>query len=101
MIFEQAIIEIQEGREAAFENGVSEALPIFRRARGFHSMQLERSIETPSRYLLIVGWETVEDHVNGFRNSEDFQLWRSLVADTFAAPPFVEHTAIVLSESKP
>lgn len=100
MIFERATIEVKEGQEDNFEKGVAEALPIFRRACGCHSIKLERSIESPSRYLLVVGWETVEDHVVRFRNSEDFQLWRSLVGHTFAAPPFVEHTAIILREPK-
>lgn len=97
MILEIATIEVKEGFEKDFESGVAEAVPVFRRAQGCRSMKLERSIEVPSRYHLVVGWDTLEDHVITFRNSADFQEWRSLVGHMFAAPPAVEHTATVLS----
>ncbi|HEV2594382.1 MAG TPA: antibiotic biosynthesis monooxygenase [Sphingomicrobium sp.] len=97
MIFEVAIIDIKPGGAEEFERGVAKALPVFSRAKGYKSLRLERSIETPLRYRLVVGWETVENHVLDFRNSPDFQLWRSLVGHTFAAPPTVEHTAVILS----
>jgi|SRR5690349_11392040 heme-degrading monooxygenase HmoA len=96
MIFEVATIDVKEGQEADFERGVVEALPIFRRAQGCHSIKLERSLETPSRYHLVVGWGTIEDHIDRFRNSGDFQLWRSLVGQTFSRPPLVEHTTVIL-----
>lgn len=97
MIFEVATIEVRAGSEEDFESGVAEALTIFRRAKGCRSLRLERSIEVPSRYRLVIGWDTIEDHVVGFRESPDFQAWRSLVGHTFAARPAVEHTAVVLS----
>lgn len=97
MIFEIATIEVKTDSTEEFESGVAEALPLFRRAKGCRSIKLERSIETPSRYRLVVGWDTVEDHVVDFRNSADFEAWRSLVGHTFEAPPVVEHTAVVLS----
>lgn len=97
MIFEIATINIKEGQEELFERGVAEAIPIFLRAPGCSSVKLERSLEEPSRYRLVVSWEKIEDHVVRFRNSADFQLWRSLVGSTFSAPPTVEHTRIVLT----
>ena len=97
MVFEVATIEVKPGLEQAFESGVAAALPVFGRAKGCRSMKLERSIENPLRYRLVVEWDSIEDHVVGFRNSADFQTWRSLVGHTFAAPPAVEHTRIVLS----
>ena len=96
MIFEIATIAVKAGSEAAFESAVTEALPLFRRARGCESLHLERCIEEPNRYRLVVGWATVEDHMEGFRNSPDFAAWRALVADTFEAPPSVEHSRIVV-----
>lgn len=97
MIFEIATIEVKEGLEKDFESGVAKASPVFRRAQGCRSFKLERSIEVPSRYRLVVGWDTLEDHVVNFRNSADFQEWRSLVGHTFTAPPSVEHTVAIFS----
>jgi quinol monooxygenase YgiN len=91
MILEIAQIEIKPGTEQDFEAGVSAAEPVFRAARGCRSFSLHRSIEHPERYRLIVGWDSVDDHMIGFRESPAFQQWRSLVADCFAGPAQVEH----------
>ncbi len=92
MFLEIALIEVKPGSEAEFEAGVAKAAPLFKRAKGCKGMQLQRSVEFPSRYRLVVKWETVENHMVDFRNSADFQEWRSLVGACFAAPPAVEHT---------
>ena len=96
MIFEIAELTIKPGLEAEFEIGVQRAAPLFQRARGCRSLALERGIEDPTRYRLVVGWDTVEDHTVHFRSSPDFQAWRSLVGHCFAAPPQVVHTQQVL-----
>lgn len=93
MILEIAQIEIKAGMEKDFEAGVKTAAPIFKRAKGCHGMELQRSIEKPQRYRLFVKWDTVENHNVDFRGSPDFQEWRKLVGHCFAAPPEVEHTA--------
>ena len=51
---------------------------------------LQRGVEQPSTYLLLVEWNSVEDHVQGFRESELFVRWRELIGSYFAAPPEVE-----------
>ena len=97
MVLEIAEIEVTPGKEAAFEEGVRKARPLFQAARGYLSLQLHRSIEQPSRYRLLVGWETVENHMVDFRESPAFQEWRALVGPYFASPPRVEHTNVVVS----
>jgi len=97
MITEIAQIDVKPGTEAEFENGVKQAVAIFKRAKGCRSMELRRSIEKPSRYRLFVGWDTVENHTVDFRGSENFAEWRGLVGQYFAAPPDVEHTDTVVS----
>ncbi|WGF88946.1 antibiotic biosynthesis monooxygenase family protein [Marinivivus vitaminiproducens] len=91
MALEIARIDVKPGMEEAFEAGVAQAVPLFRRAQGCRSMKVARSVETPSCYWLVVEWEAVEDHTVTFRNSEDFQEWRRLVGECFAGPPTVEH----------
>jgi heme-degrading monooxygenase HmoA len=92
MILEIAQIDVKPGMESAFEAGVAQAAPLFRRAKGCISMELQRSIEKPSRYRLFVQWETLENHTVDFRGSEDFQEWRRLVSACFESAPEVEHT---------
>ncbi|GJD49808.1 hypothetical protein OPKNFCMD_2542 [Methylobacterium crusticola] len=96
MVLEIAQIEVKPGAESAFEAGVAEAAELFRRARGCRGMELQRSVEHPSRYRLMVRWETLENHTVDFRESADFQAWRALVADHFAGAPQVEHTVLAV-----
>jgi quinol monooxygenase YgiN len=96
MFWEIAQIDVKTGEEAAFEAGVEQAVPLFRRAKGCHGMRLHRSVEIPTRYRLVVHWETMEDHTVHFRGSPDFQEWRRLVGPYFASMPAVEHTQALL-----
>jgi heme-degrading monooxygenase HmoA len=96
MIHEVASVLIKPGMGEKFEQSFALAVPLFKRAKGYKSIRLERSVEVPLRYLIVIGWETLEDHVIGFRNSDDHRQWRELVGDLFAAPPSVDHTEIVV-----
>jgi heme-degrading monooxygenase HmoA len=92
MVLEVAQIEVKAGMETEFETGVAKSADLFKRAKGCKSMRLERSIENPNLYFLVVGWETVENHTVDFRGSPDFQEWRKNVGHCFASPPAVRHT---------
>lgn len=91
MILEQAVFAITPGAEADFEAAMEQAKEVISQARGFRSLKLMRGIEHPSTYLLINEWDSVEDHMVGFRESELFVRWRELIGPYFAAPPEVEH----------
>lgn len=97
MVHEVATIEIKDGASAEFEAAVAAAAPYFQRARGCKGLVLRRSVEHPSRYFLVVTWESVEDHMVHFRNSPEFQEWRRLTGPFMAAPPSVEHTTLALT----
>jgi heme-degrading monooxygenase HmoA len=96
MILEIAQIEVKTGLEAEFEAAVAKAIPIFQRAKGCRGLELQRSIEKPSRFRLFVRWDTLENHTSDFRNSADFLEWRKLVGHCFASPPDVEHTRLTV-----
>src|ERR1700681_1230481 len=91
MITEIAQIDVKPGMEAEFETGVKNAAPVFQRAKGCHGLELQRSIEKPGRYRLVVKWATVENHTVDFRGSADFQALRKHVRHRFASAPEVEH----------
>jgi heme-degrading monooxygenase HmoA len=97
MITEIAQIDVKPGSEKDFEAAIAKAEPIFRRCKGWKSFELHRGIEKPSRYRLHIKWETLENHTEDFRGSENFAQWRALVGPHFAAPPEVEHTNTVAS----
>ena len=97
MVWEIALIDVKPGDEAAFEAAVEEAVPLFKSSRGCKGMQLQRGVERPSQYRLVVEWETLENHTVDFRGSENFQQWRRLVGGYFASPPVVEHFHRILN----
>lgn len=97
MILEIAEIVVKAGGERDFEEGVSKAAPLFLRAKGCHGLSLHRVLETPGIYRLVVKWETVDNHMVDFRNSDDFQEWRKLVGPYFDGAPRVTHSESIAS----
>ena len=96
MILEAAVLAVRGGEEAAFEAAMTKAAPVIAGAAGYIDHEVQRSMETPGRYLLLVRWETLEAHTVGFRGSPAFAEWRALISPFFASPPAVEHYDSVL-----
>jgi quinol monooxygenase YgiN len=96
MIKELAEIDIKPGEERAFEEAAVGARDLFLGSKGCLTFRLHRSMEQPSRYRLVVEWETIEDHMVEFRNSEAFVAWRRLCGPFFLCPPRVEHLVVVV-----
>ncbi|GAA1176984.1 antibiotic biosynthesis monooxygenase family protein [Nesterenkonia xinjiangensis] len=97
MITEQAILPVLPGREADFEDAFRQARPLISGMAGFLGLELLRSRETPHEYLLLVRWETVEHHTEGFRGSPEYARWKALLHDFYAPFPRVEHFVEVTS----
>ena len=97
MILEHAILPVVPGREADFEAAFAEAKAIIGSMPGFIDLRLSRSIETPNAYLLLVHWESVEAHEQGFRGSPEYGRWRELLHGFYAPFPVVEHFVEVLA----
>ena len=96
MILEPADLRIDPARardfEAAIERGVTTVIAA---ARGFRGYKVNRSQETAGRYVLMIYWDTLEDHTVGFRQSDAFAAWRAIVGPYFLQPPVVEHFELV------
>lgn len=92
MVEEIAFIGVVEGKEEAFEQAVATAAgDVFPRAKGYISLTLARCVERPSTYALKILWDSVEDHTEGFVQSELFAEWRALVEGLLEGAPVVEH----------
>jgi heme-degrading monooxygenase HmoA len=91
MILERAVIAVRPGSEPDFEAAIEQARQVVAGAEGFRSFRLQRGIERRSTYLLLIEWDSLEHHMQGFRESELFVRWRKLIGPYFAAPPEVEH----------
>ncbi len=91
MILEVALLNVRLGQEAAFETAMRDARPLIAATPGFLGIEIRRCVETPNRYLLHVSWETLEDHTIGFRQSDRYQQWRTLLHHFYDPIPTVEH----------
>ena len=95
MVTEHAVIAVHPGSEEDFVAAFGEARLTITAAPGCLDARLLRGIERPSSFLLLIEWETVEAHTEGFRNSPLFAEWRRVVGPFFASPIEVEHFAPV------
>ena len=91
MILEVAILDVKPGREKEFEAAFGEAQKIISSMDGCISHQLRKCIEKSNRYILLVNWQTLEDHTVGFRGSEQYQEWRKMLHHFYDPFPEVEH----------
>ena len=95
MILEVVILNIIPGQEKEFEAAFAKASPIIAGMNGYRWHQLQHCVEVQNRYLLLVQWETLEDHMVGFRGSAQYQEWRRLLHHFYNPFPTVEHYELV------
>ncbi|HXW34814.1 MAG TPA: antibiotic biosynthesis monooxygenase [Acidimicrobiales bacterium] len=91
MVLEHAVLEVTPGEEEAFERAFASAKSIIASAKGFRSLSLGRCVERPSRYLLLVQWESLDDHTEGFRGSPLYKDWKNQLHHFYDPFPTVEH----------
>lgn len=91
------MLQVKPGLASAFEQAFAQAQAIISAMPGYVSHQLQRCLEVPDKYLLLVQWQTLEDHTIGFRQSEQYQQWRLLLHDFYQPFPVVEHFERVLT----
>jgi heme-degrading monooxygenase HmoA len=95
MILEVAVLNIKDGLNDEFEAAFQTAAKIIATMSGYISHELQRCIEVEHRYILLVRWQTLEDHTIGFRQSPEYQQWRSLLHHFYDPFPIVEHYEIL------
>ncbi len=96
MILEIADIRIHPGQQAAFDEAIERGVrQVIAQAQGFRGFKVNRGVESPERYVLMIFWETLEDHTVHFRGGPLFPQWRAIVGPFFASPPQVEHFTLL------
>jgi heme-degrading monooxygenase HmoA len=91
MVLEVAILNVRRGQGKAFEAAFLEAQRIISAAPGYQRHELGRCVETLDRYLLLVWWDSLASHTEGFRKSPEYQRWRQLLHHFYDPFPEVEH----------
>lgn len=91
MILEAVMLQVRLGRETEYEETFRKASKIISSMKGYLSHELHRCMEAEGKYLLLVRWETIEDHTVGFRQSMEYQDWKRLLHPFYDPFPAVEH----------
>jgi heme-degrading monooxygenase HmoA len=96
MILEVAILKIKPNMNQEFEVAFQEASRIIASIPGYISHDLQKCLEVKNQYLLLVNWQTLEDHTVTFRQSAEYQTWKNLLHHFYDPFPIVEHYETVL-----
>src|SRR5688572_6295295 len=91
VVLELAMLNVLPGRESEFEAAFSQARHLISAMRGFLSLELGQNTQVPNRYVLLVKWQSVEDHREGFRNSPEYVEWSRLLHHFYEPFPIVEY----------
>ena len=91
MILEMAILHVKPDMAADFPETFKTAEPIICASVGYIAHELHRCVEDPNRFLLLVRWQTLEDHTRGFRGSPNYQRWKALLHHFYDPFPEVLH----------
>ena len=97
MITEHALLEVVPGREPEFVTAMEHAKSLIAASPGFASLRVERCVERPNCFLLLVEWQSLEDHTQGFRGSPAYEEWRAALHHFYDPFPVVEHFEAVVT----
>ena len=91
MITEIAVLNIKQDESKNFETAFHKAQTIISASKGYIQHDLLKCMEQADKYLLIVQWQTLEDHTEGFRKSGPYSGWKNLLHHFYEPFPTVEH----------
>ncbi len=91
MIVEQALLQVKAGQSEQFFAAMHKAKPLIAAQPGFQSIEVRPSVDRPDQFLLLVRWESVEAHRDGFRKSPEYAQWRALLHDFYDPMPSVTY----------
>lgn len=90
-VLEVAIIDVREGTHEQFVDAYRGVRSVLAGTEGVRSIRMTHGVERPSRFVLMVEWDSVEAHRVNFRETERWERWRAGIGPFFAHPPVVEH----------
>lgn len=91
MIYENAYLWVTSGREEEFEEALRQGWRVLASAEGCRSVELFRDVEAPGAYLLRVGWETLEHHLEVFPGTPLAKQFADVVEQFFDREPVLRH----------
>jgi len=90
-VLEVAVLQVRQGESHAYEVAFREAQQHLQASPGYQRHELRRCLEAEDRFILLVWWDTLESHTQGFRGSAGYERWRALLHPFYDPFPDVEH----------
>jgi len=91
VIVEHALLRIRDGQAADFEEAMRQAVPLIASSPGFRGIEIRPALEVPGFYLLRVTSHPVESHRDGFRRSDRYQQWRTMLHHFYEPMPDISY----------
>ncbi|MGI9361784.1 MAG: antibiotic biosynthesis monooxygenase family protein [Parasphingorhabdus sp.] len=91
MIVEHALLQVKPDQADRFARAMQQAKPLIAAQPGFQSIEVRPSTEVPGQYLLLVQWDSVVSHRDGFRKSPEYEQWRALLHGFYDFIPTVTY----------
>jgi heme-degrading monooxygenase HmoA len=91
MVLEIAGFQVTPGAESAFTDAYRGVREVVTSTPGCRSVRMTRSVESPSHFVLLVEWDSLEAHEQNFRATDRFTRWRAALSGFFADAPVLEH----------
>ncbi len=89
MVIEHVLLPVSADQRAAFVAALSEARPYIEASPGFIGVSLHCPVIDDGPLLLMVTWNSIADHRDGFRKSDGYQHWKALLHPFYSVLPEV------------
>lgn len=91
MVLELVHLTVIPDKTNEFESAFQEAKKIISRVNGFISYELLKHHLEINQYVLLIKWESIHHHKEGFRKSNQYQKWKELLHLFYSPFPKVEY----------
>ena len=100
MILEVANLYVKDNVQYRFEKDFVIASKFISSIDGYIKHSLSKCIEVQNKYILLVEWDNLESHTEGFRNSTQYLEWKKLLHHYYEPFPIVEHFEPIYQSQK-
>ncbi|MDG0793649.1 antibiotic biosynthesis monooxygenase [Cohnella ginsengisoli] len=91
MILQSATLNVKPGMASEFESSFRKSQALLAGSRGYISHELHKCVEQEGRYMLLVKWQSLGDHVAGFMGSPARAAWESALQGFYEDEPESDH----------
>ncbi|MDG0812519.1 antibiotic biosynthesis monooxygenase family protein [Cohnella rhizosphaerae] len=91
MILQSSTLSVKSGMASEFESSFRKAQKLLAGTRGYISHELHKCVEREGRYMLLVRWQSIGDHVVGFMGSPAQGEWQAALNEFYEREPESDH----------